>query len=59
VSGQRLHSTHDSYALRRGPTEQEAEAIFDFIATRGESLGDWLDSRPEDDEPLTAEASWV
>jgi hypothetical protein len=36
-------------------SEQEAEATLDFIATRGESFGDWLDARPEDDEPLTAE----
>jgi hypothetical protein len=34
-------------------TEQEAEATLDFIAARGQSFGDWLDSRPRDDEPLT------
>jgi hypothetical protein len=34
-------------------TEQEAEATLDFIAGRGQSFGDWLDSRPEDDESLT------
>lgn len=34
-------------------TEQEAKATLDFIASRGESFSDWLDSRPEDDEPLT------
>ncbi len=27
----------------------------EFIASRGQSFGDWLDSRPEDDEPLSAE----
>jgi hypothetical protein len=27
-------------------TEQEAEATLDFIATRGESFEDWLDSCP-------------
>ena len=36
-------------------TEQEAEATLDFIAARGQSIGDWLDSRPEDDEPLSPE----
>jgi hypothetical protein len=36
-------------------SEQEAEATLDFIATHGQSFGDWLDARPEDDEPLTAE----
>jgi hypothetical protein len=36
-------------------TEQEAEAALDFIASRGQSFGDWLDARPEDDEPLTPE----
>jgi hypothetical protein len=36
-------------------TEQEAEAALDFIASRGQSFGDWLDSRPEDDEPLSPE----
>jgi hypothetical protein len=36
-------------------TEQEAEATLEFIASRGQSFGDWLDSRPEDDEPLSAE----
>lgn len=34
-------------------TEQEAEATLDFIASRGQSFGDWLESRPEDDEPLS------
>jgi hypothetical protein len=34
-------------------TEQEAEATLDFIARRGESFEQWLQSRPEDDEPLT------
>ena len=34
-------------------TEQEAEATLEFIAARGQSFGDWLDSRPEDDEPLS------
>jgi hypothetical protein len=34
-------------------SEQEAEATLDFIASRGQSFGDWLDSRPQDDEPLT------
>jgi hypothetical protein len=37
-------------------TEQEAEAMLDFIASRGcDGFTRWLDSRPEDDEPLTAE----
>lgn len=36
-------------------TEQEAEATLDFIASHGQSFGDWLDSLPEDDEPLTPE----
>jgi hypothetical protein len=36
-------------------SEQEAEATLDFIASRGHSFGDWLDARPEDDEPLSAE----
>jgi hypothetical protein len=34
-------------------TEQDAEATLEFIAARGQSFGDWLDSRPEDDEPLS------
>jgi hypothetical protein len=36
-------------------SEQEAEATLDFIAARGQSFGDWLDARPKDDEPLSAE----
>ena len=36
-------------------TEQEAEETLDFIASRGQSFDDWLDSRPEDDEPLSPE----
>ncbi|HMH47792.1 MAG TPA: hypothetical protein VK538_08765 [Solirubrobacteraceae bacterium] len=36
-------------------SEQEAEATLDFIASRGQSFGAWLDARPEDDEPLSAE----
>lgn len=36
-------------------TEQEAEATLDFIASRGQSFADWLDSRLEDDETLTAD----
>lgn len=36
-------------------SEQEAEATLDFIASRGRSFADWLDTRPEDDEPLSAE----
>jgi hypothetical protein len=37
-------------------TEQEAAATLDFIASRGrDDFARWLDSRPEDDEPLTAE----
>jgi hypothetical protein len=36
-------------------TEQEAEATLQFIASRGQSFGDWLDSRPEDDEPLSTQ----
>jgi hypothetical protein len=35
-------------------TKQEAEATLEFIAARGQSFGDWLDSRPEDDEPLSS-----
>jgi len=34
-------------------TEHEAEATLEFIASRGQSFGDWLASRPEDDEPLS------
>lgn len=34
-------------------SEQEAEATLDFIASRGDSFADWLDARPEDDEPLS------
>jgi len=37
-------------------TEHEAEATLDFIASRGrDDFARWLDSRPEDDEPLTDE----
>ncbi|HTA06330.1 MAG TPA: hypothetical protein VK774_08205 [Solirubrobacteraceae bacterium] len=36
-------------------SEQEAEATLDFIASRGESFADWLDARPEDDAPLSAD----
>ena len=36
-----------------GLTEQDAEATLEFIASRGQSFNDWLDSRPEDDEPLS------
>ncbi|HUA73548.1 MAG TPA: hypothetical protein VL988_02210 [Solirubrobacteraceae bacterium] len=36
-------------------SEQEAEATLDFITSRGQSFADWLDSRPEDAEPLSAE----
>jgi len=37
-------------------TEQEAEATLDFIASREcDDFARWLDSRPEDDEALTAE----
>ncbi len=37
-------------------TEQEAEATLNFIASRGrDGFARWLDSRPEDDEPLTDE----
>ncbi len=37
-------------------TEREAEATLDFIASRGgDDFTRWLDSRPEDDEPLTSE----
>lgn len=36
-------------------TEREAEATLDFIASHGrDDFARWLDSRPEDDEPLTA-----
>jgi hypothetical protein len=37
-------------------TEREAEATLDFIASRGgDDFTRWLDSRPEDDEPLTSD----
>jgi hypothetical protein len=36
-------------------TEQEAEATLEFITARDQSFSDWLDSRPEDDEPLRPE----
>jgi hypothetical protein len=36
-------------------SEQEAEATLDFIASHGQSFGDWLDARPDDDEALSAE----
>lgn len=36
-------------------SEQEAEATLEFIASRGQDFGAWLDARPEDDEPLSAE----
>jgi hypothetical protein len=37
-------------------SEQEAEATLDFIGSRGsDSFARWLASRPEDDEPVTAE----
>jgi hypothetical protein len=36
-------------------SEQEAEATLDFIASGGESFAEWLDARPEDDEPMSAE----
>lgn len=37
-------------------TEQEAAATLDFIASRGrDDFTRWLDSRPADDEPLTAD----
>lgn len=36
-------------------TEREAEATLDFLASRGhDDFARWLDTRPEDDEPLTA-----
>ena len=34
-------------------SEREAKATLDFIASHGQSFGDWLDARPEDDEPLS------
>ncbi|HKG37547.1 MAG TPA: hypothetical protein VKB25_01030 [Conexibacter sp.] len=35
-------------------TEREAKATLDFIASRGaDDFTRWLESRPEDDEPLT------
>jgi hypothetical protein len=37
------------------PTETEAEATLDFIARGRDDFARWLDSRPEDDEPLTDE----
>jgi predicted transcriptional regulator len=36
-------------------SEQETEATLDFIASRGQSFAEWLDARPEDDEPLSAD----
>jgi hypothetical protein len=36
-------------------TEQEAEATLQFLASHGQSSGDWLDSRPEHDDPLGPE----
>jgi hypothetical protein len=36
-------------------TEQEVEVTLQFIASRGQSFGDWLDSRPEEDEPSSPE----
>jgi len=34
-------------------TEQEAQATLDFIASRGQSFGDWLDRPPSRDaDPL-------
>lgn len=36
-------------------TEQDAEATLEFIASRGQSFGDWLESRPENDEALSVE----
>jgi hypothetical protein len=36
-------------------SEQEAEATLDFIASHGQSFGDWLDARPDDDDALSAE----
>jgi hypothetical protein len=39
-------------------TEQEAEATLTFIASREcDDFARWLDSRPEDDEPLTGDTS--
>jgi hypothetical protein len=35
-------------------SEQDAEATLDFIASRGQSFADWLDARPEDDDPLSS-----
>jgi hypothetical protein len=37
---------------RASLTGREAEATLQFIASRGQSFGDWLDSCPED-EPLS------
>jgi hypothetical protein len=36
-------------------TEQEAEATLEFIASRSQNFGDWLESSPEDDEALSPE----
>lgn len=37
-------------------TDPEAEATLDSIASRGrDAFARWLDSRPEDDEPLTTD----
>jgi hypothetical protein len=36
-------------------SEQEAEVALDFIVSRGQSFANWLDARPRDDEPPSAE----
>ena len=36
-------------------SEQEAKATLECIASRSQSFGAWLDSRPEDDESLSPE----
>lgn len=36
-------------------SEQEAEATLDSIASHGQSFADWLDTRPEDEQPLNTE----
>jgi hypothetical protein len=39
----------------RGSDRAGRRGDLEFIAARGQSFGDWLDSRPEDDEPLSPE----
>jgi hypothetical protein len=38
-----------------GGDSKIVKAALQFIASHGQSFGDWLDSRPEDDEPLSTQ----